>query len=338
MPQEAIDLQILFDRISKGEIIPDKPLLQYSVGDQKPFDVFQDSGLNILMGMTGNGKTKFLTRVIIDIIRKINRRELPDYKIIYIDTERGESQYAFTLQHILDESNLPPSQFSERLSFFSVSELGKGQIREVLSRLHNQDKKLIIIIDHVLPLVSNFNDVEESDRSERALKALLFHGHIIVVTIHMPHNGPIKGLGNFGSALDRLASCELQIKNGDNNNGFVVSQQKSRISSKSNLHLLLKTDANGNIVTEALRTVGSTKSGKSKIKPELVAVEILKEFVAKKMSHKKELLDLICKQNNWKCSSGRYDFYKKHLMPYITFSKKGHIITEKGKSILDGKL
>src|SRR5689334_4981367 len=106
MPKEAVNLPNLIEQLEKGLIEDHKPLLNYVDQNQKVFPVFQNSGLSVIRGHEGSGKTKFLTQVIIDLILQIKRGELNNYKLVYCDTERPKSQYASTVSHILKKTNL----------------------------------------------------------------------------------------------------------------------------------------------------------------------------------------------------------------------------------------
>ena len=61
MPKKAIDLVALMEKIAAGEVVADKPLFKICDSVGREFFVFQNSGLNILLGLEGNGKTKFIT-------------------------------------------------------------------------------------------------------------------------------------------------------------------------------------------------------------------------------------------------------------------------------------
>ena len=66
MPKEAINIDILLEKVIAGKIVMDRPLVIYRDENGAEFMAFQNSGLNVLLGFEGSGKTKFLTNLIID--------------------------------------------------------------------------------------------------------------------------------------------------------------------------------------------------------------------------------------------------------------------------------
>lgn len=337
MPKEAINLDLLLNRLENGEIVADSPLFTYRTLDEKDFYVFQNSGLNILLGKEGNGKTKFLTQVMIELLRKISKNQSSIDKVIYIDTERPESQYAFTIEHLLKNCSMPRSKFLEQFSFFSVSELSPNDIKNVLRAMTDiaPARRSIIILDHILPVANDFNNVSETSSIDHLLKGLIKLGNIIIASIHMPYNGLTKGLGHLGSSIGRQASFILEICNSDDGIGFILTQRKSRISSKNNAKLFLKMDQEGNITNDGLEIINKLdKIGGTEEKE--IVVKILKEFIANSMTTKKQLLSCIQKEKKWKPgSSSAHTFYNRHFKDLLLFDKNDYQITEQGQTILN---
>jgi hypothetical protein len=81
MPKEAINLDILLSRIFKNEIISDTPLIVYKDNIGNDFPVFQSSGLNLLLGFEGNGKTKFITECICRFLDSLDDANSKFFKI-----------------------------------------------------------------------------------------------------------------------------------------------------------------------------------------------------------------------------------------------------------------
>ena len=282
MPKEAIDLDLLYDRIQKGEIIMDKPLINYTDQNNQEFQVFQDSGLNILLGNEGNGKTKFLTQIIIqslDLIKEGDPR-FTGLNILYIDTERPESQYSQSIKHIYEKTKMLRNDISEHLHFLSAMDLEcKTIVTSIETHLRKYpNRKFIIILDHVLHLVYDMNNTSEATDIDQFMKRMISQGHIIIGSIHKPATGLSKGLGHIGSALQRLASFILEISNNTDGNGFDVKQIKSRISGKSNKVLSLKIDSNGHIDSEEPPIIKQKQARIEKEDNTEIADEILQDF------------------------------------------------------------
>ncbi|NCT94300.1 MAG: hypothetical protein GXC72_07745 [Chitinophagaceae bacterium] len=343
MPKEAINLDLLLCKIIKGNIIMDKPLLKYFDETQQMFSVFQDSGLNILLGNEGHGKTKFLTQCIyrfLDLLKEGDPR-FKDWKVLYIDTERPESQYAYSIKHIVDKAQYSPDEIFKKLEFLSVMDLSHIQMKEALHEHieKNPDQKYLIIIDHILPFVFDMNNIAEASEIDLLLKRLISDGHLIIASIHKPSSGYLKGLGHLGSSLQRLASFILEITNNLEGNGFCIKQIKSRISARTNNILLLPKDEFGYIDTDSkpvisLAPIKSEKEDKSDL-----AKDILREFVDKGLTTKKQLFDIIRKRNDWtEKSSGVYKFYDDFLKKFISFEDNDSTLTDEGKKMIDNEL
>lgn len=338
MPKEAIDLELLLARISKGEIVPNKPMLTYLDQEGKEFFIFQDSGVNMLLGQEGNGKTKFLTHIVIELLRQIKLDQIQISEVIYFDTERPESQYAFSVQHVANQCGVPAVELAKIFHFFSVAELRPDEIINTLKKQLVDKGPCLIVLDHILPLVNDFNKVAEASKIDQLLKEIIFEGHIIISSIHMPYNNLTKGLGHLGSFLQRLASFILEIKNCDNEPAFAITQKKSRISARSNKQLIMKVDSDGNITNENLAIVSTRKAVKSRVSDEDVIKQVLRELVKTKNASKKTLFDLIAKCKRFKRdSSSMNTYYNSHMTDLITFSKDQYILSEKGKEYLNGK-
>ena len=336
MPKEAIDLKLFIDRIMKGEIQIDKPLIIHKSDNGIDRYLFQDSGMNVLLGLEGSGKTKFLTIMMIQLLKKIKSNEGIRDGIIYIDTERPESQYASTIGRILEASTLEKSFFIKVFNFFTVAELTPSEIKQALTNFLalNPGKRFIIVIDHILALTSDFNKPSEASEIDLFLKQLISCGHLFIVSIHMPYSGISKGLGHLGSSLQRLASFILEIANSSNNSGFEISQKKSRISRGTDEKLFLKMDSQGNITFEN-STIIQGKRKKPKPSPEEMIKLILKEFVDGDYVTKKQLYSIISKKHNWsEDSSSSSTFFKEHMKDLFTFADEGYLLTEKAEFLL----
>jgi hypothetical protein len=326
MPKEAIDLEQLMERINTEQLKIDRPLLEYRDVNNHRFWAFQNSGLNILLGFEGNGKTKYLTHVMIEVLQRIKAgdEKFKEFFLLYVDMERPESQYAYSIRHIIDRSGMTLSDITQKLHLLAVSDLDEIQIKDAIEChvAKHPGQKFIIIIDHILPLVIEMNDSGEASRIDLWLKRFIVQGHIIIASIHKPYGGTQKGLGHIGSSVQRLASSILEIHNSEDGRGFGLKQVKSRISPVSNSELILSMDDDGNIDTgiQPVITV-DPKNPPKKEKTEL-ADEIFLEFKVCPLQVKKQLFEIIarvCKYNDG--SSSINTFYNQFLKDRIRFEK-----------------
>ncbi|BFG70150.1 hypothetical protein KACHI17_10310 [Sediminibacterium sp. KACHI17] len=339
MPKEAIDLDRLVSRFLLGEIKSDNPLLEFVTQDSISFPVFQDSGLNVLLGSEGNGKTKFLTFVIGKLLDRVNNKDDPFYKrkILLVDTERPESQYAYTINHILEKSNLEPDTIFNSLELLSVIDLYPPEIIGAINDHLKQspDQEYIVIIDHILNMVLDMNSTTEGTQIDQFLKSLISKRHILIVSIHKPNTGISKGLGHIGGTIHRLASFVLDINNNDEGNGFNIKHIKSRISAKNKLTFTFFKDQKGNIDTDLTPLLITQKQNSDKSQ---LASEILISFIQQDYKTKKELLELISLANEWEStSSSAHTFYKNYMKELIEFQGSEMILSDKAKKIIENE-
>lgn len=342
MPKEAINLDLLLSRILNGEIRMDKPLLILQDDNHLTFPIFQDSGLNILLGNEGHGKTKFLTRFIYQFLDMMEEEDLrfKNFRILYIDTERPESQYANSINHIFEKANFPPNEILKRLEFISTIDLTSAEMKQALQEHleKNKDIKYVIIIDHILPFVNDMNSINEASDIDIFLKKLISAGHLIIVSTHKPSSGYLKGLGHIGSTLQRLASFILEISNNTEGDGFQVKQIKSRVSARTNNILHLTKDEFGNIDSSRSYTIKESERKDEREQKQELAKEILKDFINKELTTKKQLFEIIqTRASISKKSSSVYKFYDDFLKDYILFENTEFSLTDLGKKIIDNE-
>jgi hypothetical protein len=336
-----------------GKIKKDEPLLSYR--DEKNdlvFGVFQDSGLNLLIAPAGNGKTKYLTHVMVQLLSlmAIDNSKWTSHKILYVDTERPRSQYAFSVNHIFSNTKMPLGPFAEKFHLISANDLKPAGIIESLNEFFavHRGQKFVIFIDHILPLVEDMNNTVESTNLELLVKRLLSDGHLVIASIHNPYGNLSKGIGHIGSSLQRLASNAVEIVNQDTGDGFKLKQNKSRISALSGKELLLFMDSEGYIdlgIPLEIRD-GPAKSPKDANAQDEAQLEedikgIVGTFSRCYDKGKKTLLSIIASVRGFSpTSSSSNSFYKKHLAIYIDFSEDGGNgkVTPEGKTLLENEL
>ena len=326
MPKEAIDLDLLMKRINSGQLEIDQPLLEYRDVNDHRFWAFQNSGLNILLGFEGNGKTKYLTHLMVEVLRRIKAgdKRFKDFILLCVDMERPESQYGYSIKHVIDKSGMGLGDVAQKLHLLAVSDLDELQIKDAiechLERYPGQ--KFIIIIDHILPLVIEMNDPGEASRVDLWLKRFIVQGHLIVASIHKPYGGTRKGLGHIGSSVQRLASSILEIHNTEDGRGFGLKLVKSRISPITNTELILFMDDFGYIDLGIQPVISvDLKNPPKKGKPDL-ADEIFLEFKACPLQTKKQLFEIIARVCEYKDgSSSTNTYYNQFLKDRVRFEK-----------------
>lgn len=336
MPNKSVDVLSILKRLQAQEIMRDQPLIVYTREDGDEFTIFQSSGLNLLTGQEGNGKTKFLSLVALEILCQFSEPSSPlsGYKILYVDTERAECQFAFTIGNIFEGSEYDELGFANRFHFLSVLDLKPNEIRDsILSHLKQyHDHRFVIFVDPIIPLVHDMNSVIEASEIDSFIKSLICQSHLVVASIHKPA-GADRALGQIGSTLQRFSSSIVDISNCKERSGFNIKVVKSRISALSKLDFFIPKDVNGDIDLGSITTAQDQYSPEDpdKIKLAKSAFEL---FLHSRTRSKKVLLKLIRKAFKMKDqSSNAYRVFKRYLSRFVHFNKDEAILTDEGKQI-----
>jgi hypothetical protein len=149
---------------------------------------------------------------------------LSEYRVVYIDTERDYKELLpdtyksiKALSQIQDDSD-----FSAKFTMWSVLKFSRSDrldaIRELLdreSKKFSTDEKtnLIVVLDVISDLITNFNDIDSTYALSDFLTQMNnIYGVTFICVIHEnPDTNSNKARGHLGSEINNKASITLQV-------------------------------------------------------------------------------------------------------------------------------
>ncbi len=189
--------------------------------------------ITAVKGRAKSGKTHFLTVLIATLLRK----SFADYKalennlvMLYIDTEQGLTHFQKVVKKALRMSELPEDQDYERLHTFNLRDMlaqERFEAVKLLAEIYNPD---VLIIDGVRDLISDFNDITQSNKVISLLMSLSKKKHCAVISVLHENKGDNNMRGHLGTELLNKCADVLQVQRSGNDEGsfYKVSQTDTR--------------------------------------------------------------------------------------------------------------
>ena len=149
-------------------------------------------------------------------------------KLIHFDTEQGHWHSQRVFKRVIDMAKLKELENYETYALRSISYKNRIQFIEFCLK-ENEGKNGMVIIDGIADLVSDVNNLEESNLCVQKLMewSAKFNCHIVTV-IHS-NFGNDKPTGHLGSFLEKKAETQIQLEaNNVNKEWITVSCKRSR--------------------------------------------------------------------------------------------------------------
>lgn len=225
-------LQVLFERSQEIRKVKDQEInFQSPLMSLAGVGLIYPGTINIIQGKSGVHKShlaQFFSSIAISLdselgdplsIQRINQDPLP---IVYIDTERNQKeQFPLAIQQILELSGYEIKDNPVELEFFSFLNVQRKERKEKLKELlvficskRDTDKPLIVILDVITDLMSDFNNVEDSlDLVDHLNQLSNDLGITFIVVIHEnpgQQNG-FKARGHAGTELNNKATVVIKL-------------------------------------------------------------------------------------------------------------------------------
>lgn len=221
--REFLSRRNWYDRdVSRFQIDMTKPL-------QKPQFLLASNGVPFAMlkgflcitGQAGHGKTATIALLIATILKGEignltyeQKEEIPNPKVLYIDTEQEEYYTKFLAHRVCAMIGWEREQNHEQLQLFHLREETdvKDRWADIIKIIDNIHPTLVII-DGLLDVVNNPNEMEECTPIIMECLAIATHYKIALwAVIHQNPNSNSKMSGNLGSIAERKASDVLATK------------------------------------------------------------------------------------------------------------------------------
>lgn len=148
--------------------------------------------------------------------------------LIHFDTEMGKWHSQRVFKRVLDMANIKEKACYQTYALRTINYKTRIQFIEHILK-ENGDKNGLVIIDGIADLVSDVNNLEESNLCVQKLMewSAKFNCHIVTV-IHSNY-GSDKPTGHLGSFLEKKTETQIQIEaNTVNKEWITVSCKRSR--------------------------------------------------------------------------------------------------------------
>ena len=148
--------------------------------------------------------------------------------LIHFDTEQGKWHSQRVFKRVLDMANIKEEACYQTYALRTINYKTRIQFIEHILK-ENGDKNGLVIIDGIADLVSDVNNLEESNLCVQKIMewSAKFNCHIVTV-IHSNY-GSDKPTGHLGSFLEKKTETQIQIEaNTVNKEWITVSCKRSR--------------------------------------------------------------------------------------------------------------
>ena len=148
--------------------------------------------------------------------------------LIHFDTEQGTWHAQRVFKRVLDMANVQDLGCYQTYALRTISYKQRMEFIEYILK-DNGDKNGLVIIDGIADLVSDVNNLEESNLCVQKIMewSAKFNCHIITV-IHSNY-GSDKPTGHLGSFLEKKTETQIQLEKNTVNKGWItVTCKRSR--------------------------------------------------------------------------------------------------------------
>lgn len=195
-------------------------------------------GIHGLTGQPGHGKTFTFTQLMVAILRGEFyglryelKREIPQPKVLYIDTEMEKGNTQLVMLRVYEMMGWEKHSEQEQFKILWLREVTKAVDRwRMTLKAISEMKPTVVFLDGLIDVVGDFNDNKECQNIIYQCMATASHYGISMWCLLHENPGSTKMVGHAGSFLERKATDVLKTKK-DKEGGvvsFSVSQSKAR--------------------------------------------------------------------------------------------------------------
>ncbi|MFT7197947.1 MAG: DNA primase [Marinoscillum sp.] len=205
---------------SKSEIKWDRPIL--TCDDQK---VIYPNTINVIQGGPGTHKSRLSETIAAALVssgqnstKLFHRTEASPFHVAYLDTERNlNNQAPFAKQQMKRMAGVQISEEIHELNFFSLIKVKRDERPKLISQMldaltHNQTSHLVLILDLFTDLMSDFNNLHESNTLIDLINFLINEKQVTVIAVIHTNPGAEKARGHIGTELVNKASTVMDLK------------------------------------------------------------------------------------------------------------------------------
>ena len=220
-PPVALSLGEKLIQTSKGDMLLPIPIGTYGNFSfvQAPPKTFKSFFVSLLASVYLGKQNKFGGKI---------KGHRDNKSVIHIDTEQGKWHCQKLFKRVLD---MNPIDYSENYYTFGLRTIGfKDRINFIEYCLEHKAKKPgLLIIDGIADLVSDVNNIEESNSCVQKLMEWSANYNIHIICVIHSNFGNDKPTGHLGSFLEKKAETQIQLEaNTVNKEWTTVKCRRSR--------------------------------------------------------------------------------------------------------------
>lgn len=205
---------------SKIKITWEKPILTL-----KDHNAIYPNTINVIQGGPGTHKSRLSETIAASLVSAsqdsteiFQRTEVSPFQVAYLDTERNlYNQAPFAKQQMKRMAGVQISEEIHELNFFSLIKVKRDERPKLISQMldaltHNQTSHLVLILDLFTDLMSDFNNLHESNTLIDLINFLINEKQVTVIAVIHTNPGAEKARGHIGTELVNKASTVMDLK------------------------------------------------------------------------------------------------------------------------------
>lgn len=188
--------------------------IKYTLQDVNGVGFLPLGDISAVKGRAKHGKTFFTSMIVASVLGcdtfGLRTKEI-DSNVLLVDTEQHKSNVCNVRSRILDLTN---GKGKDNLHVLALREFAPSERLEILKIAVKEITPKFVIVDGVADLISNSNDIEQSQRiiSDLSQIACVFDCHILNV-LHLTRTSDNGGMrGHLGTELLNKCSDCIEVK------------------------------------------------------------------------------------------------------------------------------
>jgi hypothetical protein len=267
--------------------------------------------INVIQGKAGAHKSRLMelfcscilsTRPSDDFVGFHKSKYNTLFTLLYVDTERNtKDQLPIALQKIIRKAGYFTENQPDNFDYISMIEVNRENRLEVLKQYierirENNEGHIVIVLDVITDLISNFNDPRESMKLIDYMNSLINSQNVTFLCIvHENPSAGDKARGHLGTEIMNKASLQMQIafektKKNEDTDLIRVKYLKTRVGKRPEPFHLVYSEVKKSLVIAGNNFISDvTQSKKHSADIADVKVQLLEKLMEPK--HRADLVD-----------------------------------------------
>ncbi len=245
--------KVLHGRLALKEKVKEQIRFANPIIERENQGIVYRNTINVLQGKAGAHKSRLIeifcscilsVKIVSDLVGFVKYCLSEVFTLLYVDTERNtKDQFPFALQKIIKKAGFSPENQPENFDFISLIEVARENRLEVLQQYIDRLREtnsghIIIVLDVITDLISNFNDPRESMKLIDYMNSLINTQNVtFLCIIHENPSSGDKARGHLGTEIMNKASLQMQIafektKNNEDTDLIKVKYLKTRVGKR----------------------------------------------------------------------------------------------------------